>query len=145
MGCHVTRAARRGSTMADSAGWGSGVLASLSPVTQWWRQRGGVVGGADHVGDVHVGCCNWGDESHADRVRSQGPGGRVDVIIGSDLIYRQSRATFEALLGTVSALCNTGGVSAGLRNEQDQHQPTRVLFCTKHRMNPEDGKQHSNV
>jgi hypothetical protein len=78
-------------------------------------------------------------------VRSQCPGGRVDVIIGSDLIYRQSRATFEALLGTVSALCNTSGVSAALRNEQDQHQPTRVLFCTKHRMNPEDGKQHSNV
>ena len=87
-------------------------------------------------GGVHVGCCSWGDESHANRVRSQCPGGRVDVIIGSDLIYRQSRATFEALLTTIAALCSRGSEMADMI-EQDQHR-TRVLFCIKHRMNPED-------
>ena len=58
------------------------------------QERAG--GSAGEGGGVHVGCCNWGDESHATRVRSQCPGGRVDVIIGSDLIYQLKEESQES-------------------------------------------------
>jgi predicted nicotinamide N-methyase len=87
------------------------------------RRRGGggrCVGG----GGVTVGCLNWGDASHAARVRDQCPDRRVDVILGSDLVYRQDRATFVALLDTVAKLSTP--------------EHTTILFAGKWRMNPED-------
>lgn len=73
---------------------------------------------------VTVGCCDWGNASHAERLRDQCPDGRVDVILGSDLIYRQDRATFVALLTTLVKLSSPN---------------TAILFASKFRMNPEDG------
>jgi hypothetical protein len=48
----------------------------------------------------------------------------VDVILGSDLVYRQDRTTFVALLTTVAELSSPD---------------TAILFASKFRMNPEDG------
>ena len=79
-------------------------------------------------GGVTVGCCNWGDASHAEHLLRQCPDGRVDVIVGSDLIYRQDRATFAALLATVSELSSPD---------------TTIMFASKFRMNPEDGAFHT--
>jgi predicted nicotinamide N-methyase len=59
------------------------------------RRRGGggrCVGG----GGVTVGCLNWGDASHAARVRDQCPDRRVDVILGSDLVYQLKEESQES-------------------------------------------------
>ena len=80
--------------------------------------------GGDAGGGVTVGCCNWGNALHAERVRAQCPGERVDLILGSDLVYRQDRTTFVALLTTLAELSSPD---------------TDILFASKFRMNPEDG------
>ena len=51
---------------------------------------------SDGGGGVTVGCCNWGDTSHADCLLSQCPGGRVDVILGSDLVYQLKEESQES-------------------------------------------------
>ena len=59
------------------------------------RRRGGggrCIGG----GGVTVGCLNWGDASHAARVRDQCPDRRVDVILGSDLVYQLKEESQES-------------------------------------------------
>ena len=51
-------------------------------------------GGGD---GVHVGCCNWGDVSHARRIQQACPAGHVDLILGSDLVYQLKETSQESL------------------------------------------------
>lgn len=47
-------------------------------------------------GGVTVGCCNWGEASHAEHLLRQCPDGRVDVIVGSDLVYQLKEESQES-------------------------------------------------
>jgi len=100
--------------------------------------------GGDAGGGVTVGCCNWGNALHAERVRAQCPGERVDLILGSDLVYqlkeesqesreRQARSGTEdrsasvALLSTIAAVRHLAVLLLSL-HEPDSALSSRELI-----------------
>ena len=74
---------------------------------------------------VSTSRCRWGDASDAHSLRRLCGRGGVGVILGSDLIYKQDRSTFQALLRTIRELSDA---------------QTRVLLLSMFRMNPEDAE-----